>query len=345
MKELRAAAVLLSLLAACSEPAAPRPPTPLEPGLPIPERLSETGLFLTGTVGTVDPRNLAYVPQYPLWTDGASKQRWLRLPEGTRIDASDPDHWRFPIGTRLWKEFSFGTRTETRYLELTARGPRYAAYVWTADGSDALLAPERGVRGMPVGTAGERHDVPGRADCAVCHQGRRDGVLGFNALQLSSARDPEALHGEAVPQGALDLEQLEQRDLIGDLPAAWRAEPPRIGARSGGARAALGYLYGNCGHCHNAEGPLAPLGLDLDQPATAASEERVRESSFGRESRYRPPGAPAALRITPGAPEQSSVAYRMRTAAPAARMPPLGTRRIDAEGVALIERWITGERP
>lgn len=339
MKQLGpVAAPVLGLLLGCSEPATPSLPAP---ALPMPERLSETGLYLTGTAHTVDPRNLSYVPQYPLWTDGASKRRWLRLPEGTHIAATDPDHWRFPVGTRFWKELSFGKRTETRYLELTAEGPRYAAYVWTEDGSDALLAPERGVRGLAVGTAGERHDIPGRADCVVCHAGRREDVLGFNAMQLSDARDTGAVHGEATTEGALALAQLEQRGLIEGLPTAWRTMPPRIAARSAGARAALGYLYGNCGHCHNAEGPLAELGLDLDQPATAAGEERVRASSFGRISRYRPPDAPAALRIAPGQPEQSSVAYRMRTAAAAARMPPLGTRRIDLEGVALIESWIT----
>src|SRR5262245_45691543 len=110
MKQLRSAAVLLGLLAACSEPATPSPAA--APALPLPARLSETGLYLHGTVGAVDPGNLAYAPQYPLWTDGASKQRWLQLPEGTHIDASAPDHWQFPQGTRFWKEFSFGTRTE-----------------------------------------------------------------------------------------------------------------------------------------------------------------------------------------------------------------------------------------
>ena len=66
----------------------------------LPERLSETGLYLPGTL-TVDPRNRAFSPQYPLWTDGARKTRWIRLPAGSRIVAVDAETWEFPVGTRL----------------------------------------------------------------------------------------------------------------------------------------------------------------------------------------------------------------------------------------------------
>src|SRR5688572_9223518 len=58
--------------------------------LPLPELLSETGLYVTGTRRVVS-RNLEFVPQYPLWSDGARKRRWIRLPEGTAVDATNPD--------------------------------------------------------------------------------------------------------------------------------------------------------------------------------------------------------------------------------------------------------------
>jgi hypothetical protein len=51
-----------------------------------------------------------FSPQYPLWADGATKLRWVSLPKGGTIDAKDPDAWRFPVGTRFWKQFSFGDR-------------------------------------------------------------------------------------------------------------------------------------------------------------------------------------------------------------------------------------------
>ena len=82
---------------------------------PAPPAASETGLYAAD--GTIDPRNLPFAPQYPLWTDGAAKARWIRLPEARAIDVTDVDAWRFPAGTMLWKEFAFGGRkVETRML-------------------------------------------------------------------------------------------------------------------------------------------------------------------------------------------------------------------------------------
>ena len=88
----------------------------------LPERLSDTGLYRPGTL-EVDPRSRPFSAQYPLWTDGARKARWIALPPGGRIDAADVDAWIFPIGTRLWKEFAFGGRkVETRMLWRTPAG-------------------------------------------------------------------------------------------------------------------------------------------------------------------------------------------------------------------------------
>jgi len=51
------------------------------------------------------------------------KRRWLRLPTGTAIDKSDPDHWQFPVGTQLWKQFSRGdVLLENARAELAAAG-------------------------------------------------------------------------------------------------------------------------------------------------------------------------------------------------------------------------------
>src|SRR6187551_698059 len=104
-----------------------------------PQRLSETGLY--DASGAINPRNLFFSPQYPLWTDGAEKTRWVRLPEGARIDVSDIDAWRFPVGTRFWKQFSWnGRKVETRMIWKSGEGEWiFATYVWTEDQSDALL--------------------------------------------------------------------------------------------------------------------------------------------------------------------------------------------------------------
>ena len=55
-----------------------------------PQLLSETGLYAGEGTARVDPRNRPFSPQYPLWSDGAGKRRWIRLPEGAAIDATQP---------------------------------------------------------------------------------------------------------------------------------------------------------------------------------------------------------------------------------------------------------------
>ncbi|HEX4883308.1 MAG TPA: hypothetical protein VFX05_04145 [Casimicrobiaceae bacterium] len=308
---------------------------------PLPERLSQTGLFVPGTT-TVRDDVLRFSPQYPLWSDGASKQRWIRLPAGASIDASDPDAWSFPPGTKLWKTFGFGAPAETRLIERLPDGTwRFAAYVWEADGRDATLAPADGAVIAVAGAPGGRHVVPSRQDCLACHEGASVPVLGFSALQLSPDRDPLAPHAEPRGAGDTDLATLAATGRLRNLPPALLAQPPRIAARSGVERAALGYLHANCGHCHNDAGALGRLDLSLGQRAVeAGGAARTLASLVGRDSRFRAAGSGGTQRIAASRDGQSVLALRMKTRNPLARMPPLGVQVVDDEGVALVERWI-----
>ncbi len=314
---------------------------------PLPLHLRETGLYRPGPGLELQPQVMAFTPQYTLWSDGADKRRWISLPPGQRIDARQPDAWQFPAGTRLWKEFSHaGRRVETRYIERLADGRwRFAAYVWNDDGSDATLAPAAGVAGLYVaGAPGGRYDVPSQDDCLACHGGAAVPVLGFGALQLSSDRDPNAPHAATVA-GDVDLPMLAARGLLGGLPPALLATPPRIPSASAVERAALGYLQANCAHCHNHTGQPVPVRLTLSHTVSAAAEshERVRRSLVDASSRYRPQAFTDARVVRPGRPESSVLALRMRSRQPQVQMPPIGTRTPDPEGLALVERWIASE--
>src|SRR3954467_12537065 len=138
-----------------------------------PPTLQDTGLYSDFSTLTVDPQHLAFSPQYPLWSDSATKQRWISLPPGATIDASNPDAWVFPVGTRFWKEFSFnGQRIETRYLERKADGSwLYATYAWNEDETEAYLVSEKGKPGACALPGGRWHFIPGVNDCKACHQG------------------------------------------------------------------------------------------------------------------------------------------------------------------------------
>lgn len=307
----------------------------------LPERLSQTGLYADAATKQLAPGVLAFSPQYPLWSDGARKQRWIALPPGESIDASDPDAWVFPVGTRLWKEFAFERRVETRYLELASDGWRYATYRWLGDESDALLAAKFGERAVYQLPGGGTYDLPARTDCRACHEGNVSRVLGFSALQLSGARDPGALHGEPLGPGDLDLAGLAERGLVRSLPASLVANPPRIAAGSPVERAALGYLHGNCSSCHNTRGPLADLDFSLEVRVTpGAPPPGALTTGVDRRARFQPAGALPWTRIVSGRPEASLVLERMSRRDPISAMPPLGSQVVDRAAVAMVGRWI-----
>src|SRR6185436_20479594 len=211
-----------------------------------------------------------------------------------------------------------GRKMETRFLERRAEGWTFAAYVWNAAGTEATLAPAAGAEVTgPNGT----YRVPGETDCRSCHEGRSTPVLGFSLLQQA-------------PQ----LQALAARGVVQGLSPETLARPPRIAAPTAAARAALGYLAGNCGHCHNQAGPLAGLEMTLDAADGVAA---LLESTVGRPSRFLPPGASGEpLRIAAGRPDLSVLVARMRSRDPLVRMPPVGTTVVDEAGLALIERWI-----
>jgi hypothetical protein len=320
--------------------------SPLPTGIPVsaPQRLSETGLYAPD--GSIDPRNLPYAPQYPLWTDGAAKARWIRLPEGTAIDVSDADAWSFPIGTILWKEFAFGGRkVETRMIWRTEAGTwEFATYVWNQEQSDAILAPADGLPDLVEIAPGRRHSIPGVADCLACHGSSPSPVLGFSAIQLSDDRDPLAPHAEPLRPGMVTLRALVDFQRLDPPRREWADDPPRIRAGDPVARAALGYLSANCGHCHNDRGPLARLGLALrhDDSGAPDAPERAVATAVGARGRYLVPGAgrDGSWLVAPGDPAHSALLYRMESRHPSSQMPPLGTVLVDADAARLVRAWI-----
>jgi hypothetical protein len=330
-------------------PDAPARATGTTPGLAAdaggpPLLLSQTGLYRPGGGLVVDPAHLPFSPQYPLWSDGTHKRRWLHLPAGTAIDAARLDAWDFPPGTRLWKEFSFDRPVETRMIERLADGSwRFSAYVWNDAGTDAVLAPEGGVAALPVADAPVDHYViPSQDDCRACHGGSGVPVLGVSALQLSPDRDPLAPHATPAAHPDGDLRALLARGWLRNAPSLL-ADPPRIAARSDTERAALGYLHANCGHCHNRSDSAVPVRLALAQEARGdrLDADAVRESALAFALRApRTEGVPRARRVVPGDPGASVLAQRMRSRHPQVQMPPIGTQLVDDQGRALVERWI-----
>lgn len=137
----------------------------------------------------------------------------------------------------------------------------------------------------------------------------------------------------------LDIEDLIEKGLLVGVPQERRR--PRIEATSATERTALGYLHGNCGHCHNDHGSLKNIGLSL-RHVSGAVVPRALESTIDQPVRKLAPGQSpdAILRVEPRHPERSGLVERIGSRYPALQMPPLGTELVDEEAVALIRRWV-----
>ena len=325
-------------------------PAPVAPRL-----LSQTGLYAGGGTRVIDTRNRAFAPQYPLWSDGAGKRRWVRLPAGTTIDVSDADRWSFPVGTRFWKEFAFdGHKVETRFLWKVSEAKWvFASYAWNAEQTEATLVPDSGLADAAPIAPGKQHSIPSVTECRSCHDSARTEILGFSALQLSDDRDPNALHAEPLSAEMMTLRTLVADNLISPRQAGFLAAPPRIEAGSPQARAALGYLNTNCGSCHNRDSSIASLGLLLKHEIGARRSgigdrgpgirgcTPALATTVGRKGHWVVPANPDESRvINPGKPELSSLVQRIRSRRPSSQMPPVGTVVQDRAAVDLLTSWV-----
>ena len=313
-----------------------------QPGPCAPARLVDTGLFAAGGAIAADVR--AYSPQYPLWSDGAAKSRWIYLPPGAAIDTTAPGEWSFPVGTKFWKEFTFnGRKVETRFLwRVSAARWVFASYAWNAEGTDAVLAPDEGLPGAAELAPGKHHDIPAASECAACHGTERPAPLGFNALQLSDDRDPNAIHGEPLAAGMITNATLAAEGRFSPARPELVANPPRIRTVNPRTRAVLGYFAANCGTCHNTSGEIAYAGPSLKHSDVAADGDAVARALLNQATAWQLPGrADGTTRMLDAvAPDASAMLYRMRSRRPTSQMPPLGTVLRDEQAISVISKWI-----
>lgn len=288
-----------------------------------PDRLSETGLFADVATRSLAPGVRSFRPEFELWSDGATKQRWVLLPPGEIIDTRDMDDWRFPMGTKLWKEFRQGDRpVETRLLERVGPGEDEwltLSYLWNDDESDARAAPQGA-----VDARGTQLDVPAASECAACHRGRRSRVLGFSALQLS---------GGAAEPDDMDLAELEAAGLLSD-------PPDRVFTVPGNAteRSALGYLHANCGHCHNDARPPAGESRCFDPESDL--DFWLRVDRLDRPQRTPTYQSALGSAVEPGRPGESKLIELVSSRGMFRQMPPIATERVDDTGAQLLSDWI-----
>jgi hypothetical protein len=302
-----------------------------EAGVP-PSTLECAGLYADFASQTLSPNAKSYAPAVPLWSDGATKERWIELPAGQTIDVTDPNEWVFPIGTKVFKQFTYeGKRVETRMFEKTA--PNFwvhATYAWNATETATQISFGATV---PVDADGGTWVIPTPDDCDSCHRGRSDRILGFEQVSLG-------LDGAT----GLTLLQLVVQGLVTPAPTLVNL---RIGDDGTGLDApALSWLHINCGvTCHNsnenAEGYGAGMLLRLDptlldgSPANSSWDPLRTTVGVPCVS-----GAVQGLpRIVAGDPS-ASVIVQLTSERGILQMPPIASRFVDTTDVAGVAAWI-----
>jgi len=300
---------------------------------PAPALLSQTGCFDAADPIVPAPGLIPYDINSRLWTDGASKRRWIALPEEATVDIDADGDFLFPPGTVLVKEFSYdNVPHETRLLVHHFDGIWAGySYEWREDGLDADLLPAGKVK---VLSSGHTWNYPSRAECLSCHTDTASFSLGPEVAQLNS----EMLY----PQTLRVANQLATLDGISiftsGLPAAVANLPAYAGldqTHHSVDYRTRSYLHSNCSGCHRpGEVTQAPMDFRFS-PQTADINACNVTPAFGDL------GFTGAKIISPGNPDLSVLKLRDESRNPLIQMPPLGTAIVHNEWIALLESWIS----
>jgi uncharacterized repeat protein (TIGR03806 family) len=306
----------------------------------VPKRLTETTLFADVAALTPAAALVPYDIISPLWSDGAVKQRWIRLPQGARVDLAEDGALKFPTGTILVKHFELPPtvkpqgrtrRLETRVLVVGTDTTYGLTYRWNAAGTDADLVPEGSDEPILDETSGQTRTwhVPSFGQCWSCHRAE-NRVLGVTARQLVNVEDLAA-------RGVLDPSAI----------ATWpeRLAKPSDTAASIEARATA-YLAANCSGCHH-DGASFLGGGDTwnASPGVPLAERGLVGMPHHNYPMAKKLGLPNAPLVAAGDPAGSLLLARLKTTDPDLRMPPLGRNIVDPEGALVVEQWIQSMNP
>lgn len=203
------------------------------------------------------------------------------------------------------------------------------SYEWNASGTDASLV----LGGKVVNINGQEWIYPSGTECMQCHTVAAGFSLGLETAQLNGDM--------TYPQTGRTANQLITQDAINTLAEPLSDTPDNLPRLVNPADTsapldarARAYLHSNCANCHQPGGP-SNVNLDLRHTTAFANMNICDVIPQNGDLDI----ADARL-VAPGAPAQSVLLQRMMRR-DALGMPPLGSKRVDEAGAALIEEWIS----
>ena len=333
--------LLIGVFSSCNDE------TPAPSGIQFPdgavfEQLSSYNLF-EGPLADLSPSEglVPYDLNTPLFTDYASKQRFVYVPDGSIIPYDTLGALKFPIGSILVKNFSYTLENgnkrivETRLLLHQNNGWNAEVYYWNNEQTDAsrlIVGKSEDINFKYNGKVlTTNYMVPNKNQCKNCHAlGNTITPIGPKVGNLNK----EYTYSEN------STNQITKWIDVGILQNPTHSTIPKWpDFRNGNANLnmkARAYLEVNCGHCHNKQGAASNSGLYLDYYNTDEFSLGVNKApvSAGVGS------GGLSFDIVKGDAENSILYYRMNSVSVEVRMPELGRSLIDEEGVSLIKEWI-----
>lgn len=341
------------------------------------ETLSSYNLFSDSTNPTADVnggKSLKYELSMPLFTDYATKYRFVVLPENSTAVYSDKEVMDMPVGTVLIKTFSLPMDTsirgyenetllETRLLIHRQDGWTALPYQWNSEQTEALYVPAGNSFQTSVTHNSEtlsfKYVIPNQTNCKECHQklevdGNGNAVAGSGTfapigpkarfLNFSMTFDGEDKNQLVKWQEKEMLTELpDSLDDVYLVPSFKDSDKDNLGSMDVSSlnELARGYLDINCAHCHRPIGSANNYGMYLEYDRELTGDLGICKTPIA------PPGDSnierkynnAIVDIWPGDAENSFLYERLSTDG-ALKMPKIGRSLVHGEGSELIKLWI-----
>jgi uncharacterized repeat protein (TIGR03806 family) len=292
---------------------------------------------------------IPYEPASGLFTDYASKKRFIWMPQGTNATyVADDKILDFPVGTALIKTFYYTTIQpgnvtkiiETRLMIRKADKWHFYEYLWNDDQTDADL-----VSGVDFTTGSSKnitftkpsgeiittdYRIPSDTECFACHK--------INEIPTPIAVKPQNLNHlhnygstsknilqKLVDQGYLDS---YPSNIVSTVDYHDTSQPLDLRLRS--------YLDANCAHCHQDQARCYYRPIRLSFSKTNI-DSNIGICLYADE----PISATLQKVIAPGNYNKSIMNYRLSSNDESERMPLLGRTIVHDEGVALLREYIS----
>ena len=323
---------------------------PQTANLVFPRKLSETGLFASTPQQIPAAGVLEYSVNAPQWTDGATKRRFIGIPNDGKISfverSGNASTWGFVDGSVLVETISLpmvsGQPNSTRHIEsrLLVKQQNHwlgYSYLWNDQQTDAELVEAKGqnltlnIKDVHA-LGGQRQQtwrVPSRNECMVCHSRAAGFVLGINTPQMNRTHT----------YGNRSDNQLHTFNYINlftgplnKIPSQYDALPNPYDPAADINQRARAYLHVHCSVCHVADGG-GNAKIELAYYQDLGQTQLLTAPMHGNF------GLSDAQIVTAGDPYASVLFYRLSKLG-RGRMPHLGGQVTDQQALNLIHDWI-----